>query len=224
MGMRQYDDGTITGRPGAGGSGGFGGMGGIGDHLGQFFGGLFGNSGAPFEDAMDQYREWGQKGENTQNPFLDFGKRGMPQFEEWLKGMKDPSDFINNLMGNYQESPFAKFQQEQGMRTAQNMGGASGLTGSSPLTQFAQQNAQNISSKDMQDWLGRVLGINTQYGQGLNQQIGVGQGAANSLTNMFGDMGRQMGGAAYGREAGKNQDRSNMWGGLFNLGGDLMFS
>lgn len=200
------------------------GMGGgdISSHLGQFFGGLFGNSDAPYEDAMKQYEKWAGKGEATQNPFLDFGKAGMPMFQDWLKGMKDPSSFINNLMGKYQESPFAKFQQEQGMRTAQNLGSASGLTGSTPLTQFAQQNAQNISSQDMQNWLGRVLGINTQYGQGLGQQIGVGQNAANALTGMYGDMGRQMGEAAYGREAAKNQDRSNTWGGLFNLGADAL--
>jgi hypothetical protein len=204
-------------------SGGGMGMGGgdIGSHLGQLFGGLFGNSGSPYEDAMKQYEKWAGKGEATQNPFLEFGKAGMPMFQDWLKGMQDPSKFINNLMGGYQESPFAKFQQEQGMRAAQNMGSASGLTGSTPLTQFAQENAQNISSKDMQDWLGRVLGVNTQYGQGLGQQIGVGQNAANALTNMFGDMGRQMGEAAYGRQAGRNQDRMNTWGGLFNLAGDV---
>lgn len=201
-------------------SGGMGG-GGIGSSLGQLFGGLFGNSGAPYEDAMKQYEKWAGKAEGAQNPFLDFGKRGMPQFEEWLKGMKDPSGFINNLMGGYQESPFAKFQQEQAMRAAQNQGAASGLTGSTPLTQFAQQNARNISSQDMNQWLQNVLGINTQYGQGLGQQIGVGQGAANALTGMYGDMGRQMGEAAYGRQAGRNMDRANMWGGLFNLGGDI---
>lgn len=193
----------------------------FGADLGQFFGGLFGNSDAPYKDAMKEYERYAGKAEGVQNPFLNFGKEGMPLFQNWLKGMQDPSKFINSLMGGYQESPFAKFQQEQGLRAAQNMGSASGLTGSTPLTQFAQQNAQNISSQDMQNWLGRVLGINTQYGQGLEHQIGTGQNAANALTGMYGDMGRQMGEAAYGREAAKNQDRSNMWGGLFNLGGDV---
>jgi hypothetical protein len=196
-------------------------VGDIGSHASQFFGGLFGNSDAPYEDAMKQYKEYAGKAEGVQNPFLEFGKAGMPLFQNWLSGMQDPSKFINNLMGGYQESPYAKFQQQQGMRTAQNVGSASGLTGSTPLMQFAQQNAQDISGKDMNSWLQNVLGVNTQYGQGLGQQIGVGQGAANALTGMYGDMGRQMGEAAYGREAGKNQDRNNMWGGLFNLGGDV---
>ena len=118
-------------------------------------------------------------------------------------------------MGGYNESPWAKYQQEQSQRTAQNMGSAGGLTGSSPLMQFAQQNSQNISSQDMNQWLQNVLGINTQYGAGLNNQIGYGQHAADQLTGMYGDMGRQMGEAAYGKAGGQAQDRSNnMAGGL----------
>lgn len=183
-----------------------------------FFGGLFGDSGSPYKDAMKQYEKWAGKGEGAQNPFLDFGKRGMSGYEDWLGGMKDPSGFINHLMGGYQESPYAHYQQEQAMRAAQNQGSASGLTGSTPLTQFAQQNAQNISSGDMNQWLQNVLGINSQYGAGLNNQIGYGQHAADQLTGMYGDMGRQMGEGAFGRRAGQMQDRNNMWGGLFDIG------
>lgn len=193
----------------------------FGSDISQFLGGLFGNSGRPYEDAMKQYEKYGGKAEGAQNPFLEFGKAGMPMFQNWLKSMRDPSAFINHLMGGYQESPYAKYEQEQGMRTAQNIGSESGLTGSTPLMQFAQQNAQNISSKDMNQWLQNVLGINTLYGSGLGQQIGVGQGAANALTGMYGDMGRQMGEGAYGSERGRNIDRANMWGGLFNTGADM---
>jgi len=52
------------------------------------------------------------------------------------------------------------------MRAANNIGSATGMTGSTPMMQQAQQNAQNISSGDMQNWLSQVLGINNQYGQG----------------------------------------------------------
>lgn len=183
-----------------------------------FLGGLFGQSGRPYEDAMKEYERWAGKGESAQNPFLEFGKRGMPGFEQWLSSMKNPSGFINNLMGNYQESPFAKFQQEQAMRSAQNMGSASGLTGSTPLTQFAQQNARDISSQDMNQWLQNVLGINSQYGQGLFSQMGMGQHAADMLTNMYNQMGGRMGEQAYNKRAAQQNDRANIMGGLFDMG------
>lgn len=196
-------------------------MGNIGDDLSGFFGGLFGDSGKPYEDAMDQYKEWAGKGQAVQNPFLNMGTGAIPQFQQWLGGMQDPSAFINRLMGQYQQSPWAKYQQDQAMRSGMNAASASGLMGSTPFLQQAQQNAGNISSQDMQNWLSQVLGINTQYGSGLQNQITGGQNAANSLTNMFSNVGQQMGEAAYGKRAGENQDRNNMWGGLFNLAGDV---
>jgi len=185
--------------------------------LGQFFGGLFGNSGAPYGDAMKQFENYFGKAKDTQNPFYQAGVGALPQYQNWLSGMKNPSGFINNLMGGYQESPFAKFQQQQGIRAAQNMGSASGLTGSTPLTQFAQQNAQNISSQDMNQWLQNVLGVNTQYGSGLNNLISGGQGAANNISSLLSQLGVLMGQGAYGQRAGENQDRSNMIGGLLKL-------
>lgn len=203
---------------GGGGQGGGMGMFG-GGGIGQILSGLFGNSGAPFKKAMEQYERFGQKGEAVQNPFLNMGKNAIPQFQEWLSGMKDPSSFINNLMGGYQESPWAKYQQEQALRASGNMGSrgdtiAGGL-GSTPMAQFNQQNARNISSQDMNQWLSHVLGINTQYGGGLQNQITGGQNAANALTNMYGDLGRNMAEMAYGKKAGQQQDRNSIWGGLF---------
>jgi len=188
---------------------------------GSFFNGLFGDSGRPYQDAMDQYKEWANKAQNAQNPFLQAGTGAIPQYQEWLNGMKDPSGFINNLMGQYKESPWAKYQQNQAMRAGMNAASAGGTLGSTPFIQQSQQNASNISSQDMQNWLGQVLGINTQYGGGLFGEMGMGQNAANALTNMYGDMGRQMGEGAFGKRAGEQQDRNNIWGGLFDMAGSF---
>lgn len=179
----------------------------------QFLGGMFGNSGAPYGDAMKQYQQWNDKATGVQNPFLQAGQGAMGHYQDWLGGMQDPSKFMNNLMGQYQESPFAKYQQQQGMRAAQNMGSASGLTGSTPLMQQAQQNAQNISSGDMNSWLQNVLGINSQYGAGQQDLMHQGAGAANALSGLYSGMGTNMGEAAFGKRAGQNQDTSNMIGG-----------
>lgn len=174
------------------------------------FGGMFGDSGSPYDDAMKQYQEWMQKAENAQNPFWQAGKNAIPAYQDWVNSMKDPSGFINNLMGQYQQSPWAKYQTEQAMRAGKNAGAAGGLTGSTPLTQFMQQSAHDISQQDMQSWLQNVLGINTQYGAGQDRLMTGGQNAANALTNMYGQMGGRMGDAAYGKGAGENQDLWNM--------------
>lgn len=182
-----------------------------------FLGGLTGNSEGPYEDAMKQYEKYGNKAAAGQQPYMEAGQRGMGNFEDWLKGQKDPSGFINHLMSQYQTSPYAKFQMQQGQNAANNAASASGLMGSTPFMQASQDYAHNISQQDMNQWLQNVLGVNTQYGAGQNALMQGGQNAANALTNLYSHMGDQMGAAAYGREAGKNQDRSNMWGGLIKM-------
>lgn len=194
----------------------------FGGGLAGMLGGMFGNSGGPYDDAMKQYQQWMSKAQGVQNPFLQAGTGAIGDYQKWLQGMQDPTKFMNNMMGQYQESPWAKFQQQQGMRAANNMGSATGMTGSTPLMQQAQQNAQNISSGDMNSWLQNVLGINSQYGQGEQSLMNMGQNSANALSGMYQNMGNNMGQAAYGRKAGQNQDFWNMLGGAGEMAGAFL--
>lgn len=202
----------------------FGGMdwGGAMGGAAGLLGGLFGDSGAPYEEAMDQYKQWANKAQQAQNPFYNAGTGAIPQYQSWLQSQKDPSGFINQLMSQYQQSPWAKYQQQQAMRGGMNAASASGLVGSTPLMQQMQQTAAGISSQDMQNWLQNVLGINTQYGQGVGNMMTGGQNAANALTDMYGKFGQGMAETAYGKKAGENQDWSNMIGGGLQLGASLL--
>lgn len=194
----------------------------FGSGLAGLFGGLFGDSGAPYGAAMDQYQKWGGQAQGTQQPFLNAGTGAIGDYQSWLKGQQDPSKFINNLMGQYKESPYAQYLQQQSMRAGQNAASASGLTGSTPLMQQLQQNAGNIASQDQNQWLQNVLGINTQYGQGQQNLMSGGQNAANSLTNLFNQMAQNMGQAAYGQKAGQKQDFWNTLGGIGSMIGSFL--
>jgi len=189
----------------------------FGSSFGQLLGGLFGNSGDPYKKGMEAYQPWMQKGINAQNPFYQAGTQALPQYQNWLGSMQNPSEFINNLMNQYQQSPQARYQIQQGNREGLNAASAGGLVGSTPFGQQMQQNAANISSQDMNNWLQNALGVNTQYGARLGGQIGVGQGAANQMSNIYGNLGNTAYGSAYGQQAGQNQDFSNVLGGLFGM-------
>jgi hypothetical protein len=194
----------------------------FGSGLGGFLGGLFGDSGKPYDKAMEQYQKYMQMGQGVQQPYLDAGKEGLGNYQEWLKGQKDPSGFINNLMGNYQESPYAHMLQQQAMNAGNNSASASGMMGSSALMQQQMQNAGQIASGDMNSWLQNVLGINTQYGQGQNNLMQGGQNSANKLLDMYSNMGNKMGEQSYNKESSK---QNNFWntigGGLSMLGSFL---
>lgn len=181
--------------------------------LGGMLGGLFGNSGKPYDKAMEQYQKFMQMGQGVQQPYLDAGTGAIGDYQKWLQGQQDPSKFINGLMQNYQQSPYTSYLQQQAQNAGTNMGSASGLSGSSALAQQMQQNAGNIAQQGMDSWLQNVLGINTQYGQGQQNLMTGGQNAANSLMNMYNQMSQQMGDAAYGKEAGKQNDLWNTIGG-----------
>jgi hypothetical protein len=185
--------------------------------IGSIASGLFNDSGAPYNAAMDQYQKYYNQAQNTQQPFLNAGTGAIPNYQNFLSKMQNPTDFINNISSQYKESPYAQYQQQQARRAAENFGSANGLSGSTLLMQQAQQNASNISSQDMNNWLQNVLGVNQQYGQGQQNLIQGGQNSANSLTNLLSMLGNNMGQAAYGQEAGNQSDFSNILGGLGSL-------
>lgn len=189
----------------------------IWDSLGGIVGGLFGNSGKPYDKAMDEYQRWINQAQSVQQPYQNAGVNAIGQYQDWLKGQKNPTEFINNLMGGYQESPYARYMQQASMNAGQNAASASGLSGSTPLFQQLQQNAGNIASADQNTWLQNVLGINTQYGQGQQNLMQGGQNAANQLTNLYNQAGQAMGQGQFGKQAGKNQDFWSTIGGILNL-------
>lgn len=181
--------------------------------------GIFGDAGSPFDEASQQMDQMFPQGQKYQMPFYKAGTDAIPNFQNWLQKMQDPSSFIKNIMGQYQESPFAKFQQDQSMRAATNMGSATGLTGSTPLMQFAQQNARDISSQDQNSWLQNVLGVNNQYGAGQQNLMGMGQNSANSLMKYFQDYMQNKTAATFGKEYANQQQMGGLFSGLAGLFG-----
>ncbi len=189
--------------------------------LGGLFGGMFGNTSAPYDREQEEYQKWANKGQQVQQPYSDAGKTALGDYQNWLNGQKDPSGFINQMMGQYKESPYAQNLQRQAMLAGQNAGSANGTLGSTPLMQQMQQNAGNIASADQQNWLSNVLGVNTQYGQGQHNLVQGGQNSANKLTDMYNDMGGRMGQSSYNREASKNNNFWNSLGGIGSMIGSF---
>lgn len=180
--------------------------------------GLFGNSGDPYGKAMGQYSKYFNQAKGYQDPFYNAGKNALDPYQARLNQMADPQAYFNSIMGGYNESPYAKYQQQQGMNASTNAASASGLTGSTPFQLQAQQNAQNISSKDMDKYFQDIMGINTDYMSGLNNLIGGGEHSADTMTQMLSQLMRLMGGGAFGKASG-NQSGINS---LISGGAELL--
>lgn len=181
---------------------------------GGMLGGLFGRSQKPYKHAMREYQKWLQQNQALQQPYMDAGREGMENYQGWLQNQEDPSGFINNLMQNYQQSPYIANLQRDAQNAGINAASASGLMGSTPFAQQLQQNATNISQQGMNDWLQKVLSINTQYGQGQQNLLQMGQNATNALSGIYSQAGQDMGQLRYNRSRAGSQD---MWNGLSGL-------
>lgn len=182
--------------------------------LWQLIGQFLGHHDDPYKDANEAASPFYDKAQANQNPFIQRGNTAGNSYADWTNSQKDPSSFINNLMGKYQESPWAHNLQQQNIRAGTAAASADGTIGSTPFAQQLQQNSNNISSQDQNQWLGNVLGINTNYGNGLNNQVNQGQNAANTSSQLFQTQGNNAGSAAYGSTAGKNQQNDDMWASL----------
>lgn len=199
---------------------GFSGLGGgLGSALGGIFGGLFGKD--PYKGASKEYEKYANRAANYQNPFYNAGKGALGDFENYLKGMKDPSEFLNNLMKNYKESDYTKNLQNESERLGINAASASGLIGSTPFLKQQQKNAGEIAQGGMNDWLTNALGINSQYGGGLEKLMGMGQQSGNKLSDIFSQLGENKAGTSYGSDMAKNKKMQDLFSGLMSLFGSF---
>jgi hypothetical protein len=193
----------------------------LGQAGGNFLSDMFTNPSMPYQNAANSYQQWAQQGANAMNPFMRAGQGAIPQYQAWAKSMSNPQQFVNNLMSGYQESPNAKFMQQQAMRSGENMGSASGLMGSTPLAMQMQQNAGNISQQDMQNWMNNALGVNQMYGGALGNEMNMGEQGANSMMNMYNNMANNMGDLSYNEGAAQNNQTGNMFSDLGTLFSDF---
>lgn len=136
----------------------------------------------------------GQQGQNLA-PFQGAGN--------WQYGQinQSPTDYYNQIMQGYSESPQAKYEQEQSMRAAGAGGSASGMLGSGAFQKALQQNAADISSRDQQRYFGNVMGAN-QMQMGYLGDLRGRQDQYNAMQQYLANLG-------YGAATGAGQNAIN---------------
>jgi hypothetical protein len=149
---------------------------------------------------------------NAQQPFYNAGTGAIPQYQQYLQQMSNPTGFVNNIMSQYQQSPWAKFQQQEAQKANNNMASAAGLIGSTPWQRSGEDYARNISSQDQNQFLQNVLGVNTNYGAGLNNLLNYGANSGNQMSNIYGQQAGANANLSYNQEAAGQQKDNSMWG------------
>jgi len=192
---------------------------GAGGGIASILSGLFGNSGAGYQEAMDAYNKYIKQGEGQFNPYTQAGQRATSNLEAQLALMKDPQAFVNNILKGYSMSPEAQKEQQYGQQGIQNAASASGLLGSSPLFASAADYAKQFSTNDMQRYLQNVLGVNTEYLGGQNQLSNRGLQAASALADLLRQQAEANAMGEYGKASGHQSDINKIFSGIGSLFG-----
>lgn len=172
----------------------------------SLFGDLFGGGESTAAQAS---RQGYQNAQNYMQPYYQGGVENYGHYSDYLQGMnntlgqhQDPlsmgswmqgqiganqQDYYQNLIEGYNETPQAKYEQEQMMRAATQAGSASGMQGSGAQMKALQENAHDISSRDMQQYYQNQLVATQQQQSYLHDYTNDYRNLQNSyLNNMSG--------------------------------------
>jgi hypothetical protein len=185
--------------------------------VGGMISGFFNDSGAPYDAAAGALdKTYNQANQNMQ-PWMQFGQNAMPKYENALGRFSDSKNYINDIMNNWKMSPWAQHQMDYGIKAANQGAAASGMAGSGAQQKGLADYSQGIASRDMQQWFQNNFGVDQQYLSGLNNQMGYGFNAANSMNQILAQLAQGQSEAAYGAKAARNQDMTDMFAGAAGL-------
>lgn len=191
-----------------------GGSGGIGQGIGGLLNYFLTDPSKPYKDASGQLDKYYGQAQQALSPYMNAGQNALGNYQNALAPMGNSQQYINNIMNGYQESPWAKFQQQYGQKAMQNAASAGGMLGSGAQWKAAADYSQGLSSRDMQQWLQNNLGVTDRYTQGQQDISHMGFGGAQSLAQLLAQLGQSQAGMAYGAGQAGNQGMTNMIGGL----------
>ncbi len=176
------------------------------------------------QQGMQERRGATEGANNIMAPWQRAGENQLPSYQENFRQLMDPR-FIQQIMGEWKESPFAKMQKEKGETALNNAASASGMLGSTDFGKSQADYARDITSQDQQQYLQNRLGMYNQglghqqgmVGQGMNAGMQMGGNLMNLGNALAGDY-MNMGNAGLGARAGQGMQNQDMMRAGANMG------
>ena len=157
-------------------------------------------------------------------PYIDKGKTAGDKLTgQYGQMTENPGEFYNNLGKGYKESPGYQATLREALAGANNaaaMGGGGGL-GTPGHENYAANAAGDVANKDYQQYIDHIMGIFTQGQKGQQSEEEQGFKAGTDYGTSLGNNLGQKAQYGYAGEAGKNQQKSQMWSNIFKLLGGV---
>lgn len=149
------------------------------------------------------------------NPFIQGGQEAGGILKNQYGSMvNDPTGFINNILSKYTQSPGAKYQTGLLSKQIGNTAAAGGFAGTPEAQREFGQEASDINSQDMQQFLQNALGV---YGTGMTGEQNFydkGFEASGSLADALASVLGSQGGLAFNQATQSNMDRNALMNAL----------
>jgi hypothetical protein len=147
--------------------------------------------GRAYEKAGKESERYYNQGQQFLQPYNQHGEEAYGNLSGAMQNLMHPQDFYNELMQNYETSPYAQNQQAQSTQHALNAASSMGMLGSTPALNAMQAGNSAIGNADRENYFKRLMDMyfhgadisQNIYGQGAQAGNQMGQNAINQGTN-----------------------------------------
>lgn len=156
------------------------------------------------------------------DPYIAQGQQAYQDMYGPLADMtKDPSKFLESLLGNYEPSKSYQLKKDEALRAAGNTAAAGGMRGSMQDIEKESRLTDALLGDDMQQWLNNVLGIQKTGLAGEQGFYNTGFDASQKLEGDLMNTLGQQGNLAYQQQAEKNKRFSDLLSSILGGAGSL---
>lgn len=137
----------------------------------------------PANSAMPYLNQIGNKADSGYSPYMQAGTGALNQYYNTSSNLATPQGAANNyntIASGYSTSPYAQYQDQNALQSANQAGAASGMAGT-PSEQVALANqVSQINSADENQYINTILGTQNQGLNNLGNTAQMGLQATNS--------------------------------------------
>lgn len=176
----------------------------------------------PANNAMGYLNQIPGIGKEYLEPFIKSGRESYEAVNPIYNQMtKDPSAFLNTIMGNYTPSKGYQFKQQELARAMSNSAAQGGYAGT-PFDQRQQSEVtQGLLNQDMQNYIANILGIQGAGLSGHEGSIGRGFQGSTGLADYLGSNLGQQAGLAFQGQSQQNANQMSRRNSILNMLGNL---
>ncbi len=191
--------------------------------LGMGLYGLFNRGNNPSDAAMQYLKNIPGYAEKGYRPYMDAGTSMMPGMNDlYQQMMQNPGEFFNKIGAGYKESPGYQHALKEAMGGIGNAAASGGMAGSPMHQQLAGEEASDMASKDFQQYINNVLGIQDRGTTGGENTVGRGFDATGRYVDTMGSNAAAQAGLAYKGTDWQNRENNQNWANIFGGASMLM--